>query len=96
MIKYQVEEDFLCGGWQNAESDGDGNKIYYDTAEEAQASINECVEEWNAEVDSGENELGDHYSVDDYRVVKVNIDHPKIEQHIIAIRHDTKAFGRHS
>lgn len=74
MIKYQVEEDFLCGGWQNVESDGDGNKIYYETAEEAQASINDCVEEWNEEVDNGTNELGDHYDVDDYRVVKVNID----------------------
>ena len=74
MIKYQVEEDFLCGGWQNVESDGDGNKIYYDTAEEAQASINDFVEEWNEEVDNGTNELGDHYDVDNYRVVKVNID----------------------
>ena len=64
MIKYQVEEDFLCGGWQNVESDGDGNKIYYDTAEEAQASINDFVEEWNEEVDNGTNELGDHYDVD--------------------------------
>jgi hypothetical protein len=74
MIKYQVEEDFLCGGWQNVESDGDGNKIYYDTAEEAQASISDFVEEWNEEVDNGTNELGDHYDVDNYRVVKVNID----------------------
>jgi len=31
MIKYQVEEDFLCGGWENVETDGDGNKVYYET-----------------------------------------------------------------
>ena len=151
MIKYQVEHDTFCDGWVNCESDGDGNKIYYDTAEEAQASINECVEEWNEEVDNGTNELGDHYSVDEYRVVKVNIDErldvlqkikdmckinrridwsdkdpnaqfkiiqslienpnleyyeengeiedieeTEMEQVIIPIRRDTKAFGRHS
>jgi hypothetical protein len=74
MIKYQIELYTWCDGWVNCESDGDGNKIYYETAEEAQASINDCVEEWNEEVDNGTNELGDHYDVDDYRVVKVNID----------------------
>jgi len=74
MIKYQVEHYTWCDGWVNCESDGDGNKIYYETADEAQASINDFVEEWNEEVDNGTNELGDHYDVDEYRVVKVNID----------------------
>ena len=74
MIKYQVEHYTWCDDWVNCESDGDGNKIYYETAEEAQASINDFVEEWNEEVDNGTNELGDHYDVDEYRVVKVNID----------------------
>jgi len=139
MIKYQIELYTWCDGWVNCESDGDGNKIYYETAEEAQASINDCVEEWNEEVDNGTNELGDHYDVDDYRVVKVNIDERldvlqeikdickmnrkvdwtdkdpsdefkaildmiekqgieevEVEQKIIPIKQDTKAFGRHS
>ena len=50
MIKYQVEHYTLFDGWVNCESDGDGKKIYYDTSEEAQNSINEFVEEWNEEV----------------------------------------------
>lgn len=73
MIKYQVEHYTLFDGWVNCESDGDGKKIYYDTSEEAQNSINEFVKEWNEEVDSGCNELGSHYDLDEYRVVKVEI-----------------------
>ena len=70
MNKYQVETYTLFDGWVNCETDGDGKKVYYSTAEEAQDSINQSVKEWNEEVDSGNNEFGTHYSVDEYRVVK--------------------------
>ena len=73
MIKYQVEEYFLCGGWENVETDGDGNKVYYETEQEAQDNINQFVKEWNDEVDNGNNEHGDHYNVDNFRVVKIEV-----------------------
>jgi hypothetical protein len=43
--KYQVETYTLFDGWVNCETDGDGKKVYYSTAEEAQDSINQSVKE---------------------------------------------------
>jgi len=71
LSKYQIEQYFLCGGWENVETDGDGNKVYYSTEQEAQDFINGPVKEWNDEIDSGHNQFGTYYSVDEYRVVKV-------------------------
>jgi hypothetical protein len=73
MIKYQVEEDFLCGGWENVETDGDGNKVYYDTEQEAQDNINPFVKESNSVVDNGNKEHGDHYVDYNFRVVKMEV-----------------------
>ena len=50
MNKYQVETYTLFDGWVNCETDGDGKKVYYSTAEEAQDSINQSVKEWNEEL----------------------------------------------
>jgi hypothetical protein len=72
MFKYQVEHYTFFDGWVNCETDGGGNKVYYNTEEEAQNSINESIKDWNDDVDSGANPEGSHYDIDEYRVVKVN------------------------
>ncbi len=65
-MKYEVQTRTLCDGWVNCWHDN-GQKVFYDTPEEAQESIDEFF-------DDLPEHMVDNYSREDYRVALAGTD----------------------
>lgn len=68
--KYEVQTWSACDGWENVWT-VDGKPSIFDSAEEAQAEIDEVLETVEEQIRNGEREPEHCYDRDDYRIKEV-------------------------
>lgn len=75
-MTYEIQHDTWVDGWINTITaiDGEGNEapLVFDTADEAQADLDEYMGEIAAQIKSGEREVDEGYDLDEFRIRKVN------------------------
>jgi len=74
MPKYEVQTDTLCDGWVNCWTVTDENgerPDTYDTEAEAQAEIDELIDEADEQIKTGERDEDAGYCQDEFRIVEV-------------------------
>ena len=78
-FKFKIIHDTLCDGWIDFEHDEANNPILYCTREEAQAEINDFMEEFGQCDEDGDG----GYDEDEFEIVAVRIsDDGKAEENI--------------
>ena len=93
MSKYEVQENFLCGGWTNAWHTDDEPTIF-DSYEDAKAELDWFFQECQEAVDSGN--MTDVPDRNDFRIVKINDDfyHVQSEHESSLIDNELEAWVR--
>lgn len=73
-MTYEVQHHTLCAGWVNTwaihHPDGSSEAETFDTAEQAQAALDEFLAETQAEIEAGQRASDEAYSRDEFRIVK--------------------------
>jgi hypothetical protein len=75
-MRFEVQTNSLCGGWENCWTTIDANNnetpTTFATSEEAETAITDHLAEVKAAVEAGD--MAEEDSRDDYRVVEINAD----------------------
>lgn len=73
-MTYEVQTHTLCDGWINTwavhHPDGSSKPETFETAQDAQAALDEFFAEIQAEIDAGQRAEDEGYDRDDFRIVK--------------------------
>lgn len=73
-MSYEVQALTICDGWINTwavlHPDGSSEPETFETAEEAQAALDEFFADIQAEIDAGQRAEDEGYSRDEFRIVK--------------------------
>ena len=73
-MKYEVQHYTLCGGWINTwsiEEDGVSKSQVFDSKEEAQAELDEFLQEIADEIKCGERDPEHGYDAGEFRIEEV-------------------------
>lgn len=73
-MTYEVQHHTLCEGWVNTWAvhypDGSSEPETFETAEQAEAALDEFFADIQAEIDAGQRTEDEGYSRDEFRIVK--------------------------
>ena len=67
---FRVMTKTICGGWDDCWTDEEHEPTRFKTSDEAQAAIDELIEDTNEAVKNGD--MDGAYSPDDYKIEEVN------------------------